>query len=261
METPKAGRASRNPLAFTLIELLVVIAIIAVLAGMLLPALSSTRKKAQATACLSNMRQWALGFILYADDFSDYWPYEGVFSQALDSGPGATTPGNIAAWYNVVPPYFRQPALKDLYTAGAPPVPGKKSIWICPGATNTVAAASLSLANPYFAYAFNAKMDPNGLRQFKRSEMTEPSTTIVLTEGREDTSPTVSSSTPPRHSGGANMIFGDGHAQWLPWSDYCRGGGACPNNIDPDDSSASGDWKTLAPATKYHWFPFRDAPN
>ena len=103
-------RAMRRPVArvgFTLVELLVVIGIIAVLVGVLLPALSRARGRAQSVACQSNLRQILTAANNYAAENKSSLPYGFVFDKQKENGRPAT-PNDTAqiAWFSAIDKYM-----------------------------------------------------------------------------------------------------------------------------------------------------------
>jgi len=253
---------------FTFTELLVIVTLGALLGAVVPPSLNTASDTMKAAVCVGNMHEWGLAVNMYSEDWNGFFPYEANFNTPIDSGPSPPFPGNLKAWYNLLPGYLNQPSLVDLYYAGKPPRAGMKSIWTCPSATNTTVSPTLS--TPYFMYAFSARMDPNnrspcpagttdvsgsGDCRFRRSQMTSPANTIVFCEADGAGGAVGAVTTVARHFGGGHFVLGDGHVELIKYDDYCR---SCPTNLCPDtDSTAICDWKG---GIKYHWFPFRNAP-
>jgi prepilin-type N-terminal cleavage/methylation domain-containing protein/prepilin-type processing-associated H-X9-DG protein len=192
--------------AFTLIELLVVIAIIAVLAAILFPVLAQAKAAAKATQCLSNVRQLGTAQLMYAHDNDDVYV-----------GDEASVDGQVHYWSDLLEPYVREDRFAH-----------------CPEESVEYEDTD----NWTFSYAINnvreSDGDQVGAAWSPSSEIRQPSRVILLVDGwplgakpagdsdREEINWVLGKRNPsidpladgnPRHAGGFNAAYCDGHAK------------------------------------------------
>jgi prepilin-type N-terminal cleavage/methylation domain-containing protein/prepilin-type processing-associated H-X9-DG protein len=194
--------------AFTLIELLVVIAIIAILAAMLLPALSKAKARAWTITCNSNLHQISLGLIMFADDNSGRFPQSGGSIAWNTANPDAPTNG----WMQQIFQYVQS-----------------TNVYHCPS-NKLLPAASQSSFN-YFNSARAAFVVANSFAAVDTRRILLPSA-FVLSGDTLDFDPSdcdkddytqncvggPANGIPwedwQAHGQGQNILFADGHSRW-----------------------------------------------
>ena len=211
---------------FTLIELLIVIAVIAILAGMLLPALNKAKQTAYRISCMSKMRQFGQASMMYSNDQKEYLPL--YMSAAKFSGYIANSKG---AYYDftdlgTLAPYLgcnrsTNPGEADKMYLGAVLKNGRRNRMACPAAP---IRQDIPSGNYYYSIGHNMYVEGE-----KISSLTQISGKLFFTDMRElalhpsiaywyvtTTGNNFYRYIGNRHSNGANMTFVDGHAEWRP---------------------------------------------
>ena len=253
---PAMQASASDPKGFTLIELLVVIAIIAILAAMLLPALSGAKTKAQTVGCLNNIRQLALAWSLYADENNDLL----VNNHGIDQ-----TRAERQNWVNNVMDWGTAEENTNLaYLISGkltPMLSLNTAVYKCPSdralAANGPRTRSYSMnslvGNPG---VLTNKFNPNYLQFFKHIEFRVPCMTFVLLDEHPDTlndgffmnrleEYKWGNLPGSHHNGAANLSFADGHVETHRWM--------VPDTIRPAIKGGAGGGFAAVPPTDYQW--------
>ena len=205
------GMTMKRASAFTLIELLVVIAIIAILMGVLLPALGRAREQGKRAVCLSNARQLALAWNLYCDD--------------NDNRIVNANTHDATAWVQYEPVNSREQKIRGMERGALFKYCTNASLYKCPtGIRGEVVTYSIvDYMNGHLAIA---GATPAPLK--RRTDIGRPAEQAVfLDEGRLSASSwTVYyyqerwwDQITSRHGDGTNFSFADGHSDYFKWSD------------------------------------------
>jgi prepilin-type processing-associated H-X9-DG protein/prepilin-type N-terminal cleavage/methylation domain-containing protein len=238
---PQPGREVKS-LAFTLVELLVVIAVLAILAGLLLPAVAKAKAKSQAIYCANNMRQMQLAWYIYADQNEDVMPLNDVNTEGNDV-LGSWVLGNAGLQADLsnltngtLYPYvgnvrsYRCPT-DFAKTAGGVPVTRSYAIQVSLHSIGIVAA--FTWPAPYMQFADCVKVaslvQPGPARTWTFIEPSAASHDY----GSWDfyvlgLNQTWAHQPSDRHSSGCNLSFADGHVERYGWKAPHEGRGTTP---------------------------------